>query len=82
MKDLDYTMSFEEARLALSLVSYVVENASKDDADEDGIFLNVSEFLKFIPYDDLPILVSLCNRFPTYPILSQKVIDWQTPEGE
>ena len=78
MKKFDYTLSVEEAELALRFVSYVVEHASKDEPeDEDGIFISVSDFIKFIPHDDLPILVSLVERYPIFPNLSQKVIDWQ-----
>lgn len=81
MKELDYNLSVEEATLALRLVSYVVEHAKKDDADEDGIFIQVSEFIKFIRHEDLPTLVSLVNRYPIHPNLASKIIDWQT-EGE
>lgn len=83
MKKFDYTLSAEEAELALRFVSYVVEHASKDEhEDEDGIFISVSEFIKFIPHDDLPTLVSLVERYPIFRNLPEKVIDWQTPGEE
>ena len=82
MKEFDYNLSVEEATLALRIVSYVVANSKKDEsADEDGIFIRVSEFIKFFRYEDIPTLVSLVNRYPIYPNLSDKIIDWQI-EGE
>lgn len=79
MKEFDYNLSVEEAKLALSIVSYVVEHSKKDEpADEDGIFIRVSEFFKFIRYEDIPTLVSLVNKYPIIPNLSSKIIDWQT----
>ena len=82
MKDLNFKLSKEEQRLALELVSYVVYNATKDEEDnKDGIFINVSEFLKFIRYEDLPTLVSLVDKYSVYEDLDLKIIGWQT-EGE
>ena len=82
MKNLNFKLSKEEQRLALELVSYVVYNATKDEEDnKDGIFINVSEFLKFIRYEDLPTLVSLVYKYSVYEDLDLKIIGWQT-EGE
>lgn len=82
MKNLNLKLSKEETRLALELVSYVVYNATKDEEDnKDGIFINVSEFLKFIRYEDLPTLVSLVDKYSVYEDLDLKIIGWQT-EGE
>lgn len=82
MKNLNFKLSKEEQRLALELVSYVVYNATKDEEDNKaGIFINVSEFLKLIRYEDLPTLVSLVDKYSVYEDLDLKIIGWQT-EGE
>lgn len=82
MKPFNFNLSREEARLALELVAYVVYNAKKDEHDnQEGIFINVSEFLKFIRYEDLPNLVSLVDKYSIYEDLDLKIKGWQT-EGE
>lgn len=79
MKDFNYNLSAEEARLALRLVSFLVEEATKEESeDEDGIFISVSDFLTFIRHDELPLLVSLVDKSFINPNLAQKIIDWQT----
>ena len=82
MKDFNYNLSAEEAGLALRLVAFLVEQATKDESeDEDGIFISVSDFLTFIRHDELPLLVSLVDKSFINPGLVQKVIDWQI-DGE
>lgn len=82
MKDFNFNLSEEEVRLALRLVVSLLDEATKDEhEDEDGIFISVSDFFKFIPYEDLPLLVSLVEKYPIMPNLAQKIIDWQT-DGE
>ena len=82
MKDFNYNLSAEEAGLALRLVSFLVEEATKEESeDKDGIFISVSDFLTFIRYDELPLLVSLVDKSFINPSLAQKIIDWQT-DGE
>lgn len=81
MEENKTTFSTNEILLAMNYVSYVIYNATKDkDEDEDGIFVNVQEFTKYIPYGDIPTLVSILQKTSIYSGLDKKVLDWTTEE--
>lgn len=81
MKENNLPFSTEEILLAMNYVSYVIYNATKDNEDgDDGIFINVHEFIKYIPFDDIPILSSILQKNPIYTGLDKKVLDWITED--
>lgn len=81
MEENKTTFSTNEILLAMNYVSYVIYNATKDkDEDEDGIFVNVQEFTKYIPYGDIPTLVSILQKTSIYSGLDKKVLDWTIEE--
>lgn len=77
MKENKFLFSTEEILLAMNYVSYVIYNATKDKPeDEYGIFVNVQEFTKYIPYGDIPTLVSILQKTSIFTGLDIKVLDW------
>lgn len=80
MKENKVTFTTEEILTAMNYVSYVMYNATKESEDEDGIFVNVEDFIKFIPYDQIPILSSILQKTSMFTGLDKKVLDWITEE--
>lgn len=76
MEERLFNLSKEEAKLALLIVNYVVAHATIDaKSDADGIYLEVEDFIKYIPAEDIPTLIKLLQRLRIYPCLDQKILD-------
>lgn len=76
MKDRTFILSEDEAYLALLIVNYVVYNSTIDGkSDEDGIFLDVNNFSKYISAEDIPVLIKMLQRPSAFYGLDEKVLD-------
>ena len=76
MEERTLILSEEEAYLALRIVNYVVYNSTIDvKSDEDGIFLDVNNFSKYISAEDIPSLVNMLQRPSAFYGLDKKVLD-------
>ena len=76
MKERTLILSEDEAYLALRIVNYVVYNSTIDaKSDEDGIFLDVNNFAKYISAEDIPSLVKMLQRPSAFYGLDEKVLD-------
>lgn len=76
MEERTLILSEEEAYLALRIVNYVVYNSTIDvKSDEDGIFLDVNNFAKYISAEDIPSLVKMLQRPSAFYGLDKKVLD-------
>ena len=76
MKERTLILSEDEASLALRIVNYVVYNSTIDRiSDEDGIFLDVNTFSKYISAEDIPVLVKMLQRPSAFYGLDEKVLD-------
>ena len=76
MEERTLILSEEEAYLALRIVNYVVYNSTIDGkSDEDGIFLDVNNFSKYISAEDIPALVKMLQRPSAFCGLDEKVLD-------
>lgn len=81
MEEILFNFSREEAELACRIVNYVVHNATIDaKSDEDGIFLDVNKFTKYISAEDIPSLVKMLQRPIAFHGLDKKVLDAITEE--
>lgn len=76
MEERTLILSEDEAYLALRIVNYVVYNSTIDGiSDEDGIFLDVDNFSKYISAEDIPALVKMLQRPSAFYGLDEKVLD-------
>ena len=76
MKKRTLILSEDEAYVALRIVNYVVLHSTIDGkSDEDGIYLDVNNFTKYISADDIPALVKLLQRPSAFYGLDKKVLD-------
>lgn len=76
MEERTLILSEDEAYLALRIVNYVVYNSTIDaKSDEDGIFLDVNNFAKYISAEDIPALVKMLQRPSAFYGLDKKVLD-------
>lgn len=81
MEERTLILSEDEAYLALRIVNYVVYNSTIDGiSDEDGIFLDVNNFSKYISAEDIPALVKMLQRPSAFYGLDEKVLDAITEE--
>ena len=81
MEEKSFKLSTSEAVLALQIVNYVVHHATIDaKSDSDGIYLEVEDFIKYIPCEDTPILIRLLQRLRIYPCLDKKILEAITEE--
>ena len=68
----------------MNIVTDVLVNATKSSVpDEDGIYLNINEFTKYISYDKAEKLIKMLGKYQKYDIykdLDKKVLDWITEE--
>lgn len=79
MKKRLFMITRAEEELALTIVNYVVDHSTIK-SDEDGIFLEVEDFLEYIPAEDIPTLIKLLQRRRIYPNLDDKIIEAITEE--
>lgn len=79
-----FQFSKEEIILAMNIVSDVLVNATKSNVhDEDGIYLNIDGFVKYINYDNVTKLIKMLGKYQKYDIykdLDIKVLDWITEQ--
>lgn len=79
-----FQFSKEEIILAMNIVTDVLVNATKSSVpDEDGIYLNINEFIKYISYDKAEKLIKMLGKYQKYDIykdLDKKVLDWITED--
>lgn len=76
MEERTFILSEEEAELALRIVNYVVYNSTIDTkSDEDGIFLDVNNFTKYLSAEDIPVLIKMLQRPSAFYGLDEKVLD-------
>ena len=76
MEERTLILSEDETSLALLIVNYVVNNSTIDaKSDENGIFLEVTDFYKYIPAEDIPSLVKMLQRPSPFHGLDKKVLD-------
>ena len=76
MEERTLILSEDEAYLALRIVNYVVYNSTIDGtSDEEGIFLDVNNFAKYISAEDIPSLVKMLQRPSAFYGLDEKVLD-------
>lgn len=76
MEERTLILSEDEAYLALRIVNYVVYNSTIDGtSDEEGIFLDVNNFSKYISAEDIPALVKMLQRPSAFYGLDEKVLD-------
>ena len=76
MEERTLILSEDEAYLALRIVNYVVYNSTIDGiSDEDGIFLDVENFTKYISAEDIPSLIKMLQRPSAFYGLDEKVLD-------
>ena len=76
MEERTLILSEDEAYLALRIVNYVVYNSTIDGiSDEDGIFLDVENFTKYISAEDIPALIKMLQRPSAFYGLDEKVLD-------
>ena len=81
MKERTLILSEDEASLALRIVNYVVYNSTFERMpDEDGIFLDIRSFFKYISAEDIPVLVKMLQRPSAFYGLDKKVLDAITKE--
>lgn len=81
MEERKLILSEDEAYLALRIVNYVVYNSTIDGkSDEDGIFLDVNTFSKYISAEDIPALVKMLQRPSAFYGLDKKVLDGITED--
>ena len=81
MKEREFILSRAEAELALEIINYVVLNSSIDaKSDADGIYLEVQNFFKYIPAEEIPNLINLLQRYRYFEDLDGKVLDAITEE--
>lgn len=81
MKDRRFILSRAESELALTIVNYVVLNATIDaKTDADGIFLEVQDFIKFLSAEETITLMRLLQRLRLFEDLDGKIIDAITEE--
>ena len=76
MEERTLILSEDEAYLALRIVNYVVYNSTIDGkSDDDGIFLDVDNFTKYISSEDIPVLIKMLQRPSAFYGLDKKVLD-------
>lgn len=76
MKEREFILSRAEAELALEIINYVVLNSSIDaKSDADGVYLEVQNFFKYIPAEEIPNLINLLQRYRYFEDLDGKVLD-------
>lgn len=76
-----FLLSKAESELALRIVNYVVYNCTIDaKSDADGIYLEVTNFIKYISAEELPTLIRLLQRLRLFPDLDGKVLDSLTED--
>ena len=81
MEERTFILSEDEASLALRILNYVVYNSTIDGkSDEDGIFLDVNNFTKYLSAEDIPVLINMLQRPSAFYGLDKKVLDAITEE--
>lgn len=79
-----FQFSKEEILLAMNIVTDVLVNATKSSvSDEDGIYLDINGFIKYINYDNAEKLIKMLGKYQKYDIykdLDKKVLDWIAEE--
>lgn len=76
MIDRTFILSRAEAELALEIVNYVVQHSSiEGKSDDNGIYLEVHNFFKYISAKETLNLIKLLQRYRYFADLDGKILN-------